>query len=93
MIHEGLENDARFIEAILALGLLEPFTLDVELKDGSKNRLSGFYTIDEDKLRMLDGDTLAKLNAAGHLMPIYMVIASRSAIRDLIDRRNSRLNA
>jgi hypothetical protein len=93
MIHEGLENDARFIEAILAIGLLEPFTLDVELKDGSKNRLSGFYTIDEDKLRMLDGDTLAKLNSASHLMPIYMVVASMSKIRDLIDRRNSRLNA
>jgi hypothetical protein len=93
MIHEGLENDARFIEAILAIGLLEPFTLDVELKDGSKNRLSGFYTIDEDKLRMLDGDTLAKLNSAGHLMPVYMVVASMSRIRDLIDRRNSRLNA
>lgn len=93
MMHDGLESDARFVDAILALGLLEPFTLDVELKDGSKNRLSGFYTIDEDKLRHLGADALAKLNSDGHLLPIYMVIASMSNIRDLIDRRNSRQGA
>jgi SapC len=91
MIQEGLEGDSKFVDALLAHNLLEAFTLDVALNDGSKNRLSGFYTINEDRLKALTGDTLARLNADGHLMPIYMVIASMSKIRDLIDRRNARL--
>jgi hypothetical protein len=90
-IQEGFEGQRSFIDAILANDLLESFTLDVELNDGSKYRLAGFYTINEDKLSQLDGEVLATLSRDGHLMPIYMVIASMSNIRDMIERRNDRL--
>lgn len=89
-IHEGLEADQGFIEALLASDLLESFTLDVDLNDGSRHRLAGFYTINEEKLAELDGETLARLNREGHLLPIYMAIASMSNFRDLIERRNAR---
>jgi hypothetical protein len=87
-IHEGLDADNRFIDALLSFELLEPFTLDVELNNGSKHRLSGFHTINEDKLKSLGGKALVRLNEEGHLLPIFMAIASMSKIRDLIDRRN-----
>ena len=90
-IHEGVDRDSAFVDALLEFDLLESFTLDVELNDGAKYRMAGFYTINEEKLGELDGEALAKLNRAGHLQPIYMVIASLSNIRDLIDRRNARL--
>ena len=92
-IHGGYDGDQQFLNALTEHDLLESFVLDVELNDGSQNRLVGFYTINEEKLRALDGDVLAGLNRKGFLMPIYMVLASLSNIRTLIDRRNALLDA
>jgi len=87
-IHQGLQTNAPFVAALLQHQLLEPFVLDIRLDDGSDNRLSGYYAIDEDRLRQLDGDAFASLGRAGHLEPIYMMLASVARFRDLIDRVN-----
>ena len=86
----GMSATPAFIEALLAHELLESFVLDVTLKDGSENRLAGFYTINEERLRALDGTAIGALHAHNHLEPLYMVIASMAHLRDLIDRRNRR---
>ncbi|MEO5932246.1 MAG: SapC family protein [Duganella sp.] len=89
-IHHGLQDMPAFVAALREHELLESFVLDVGLDDGSQNRLAGFYTINEDRLSSLGGDVIAKLHAAGHLHAIYMVIASLSNFRALIDRKNAR---
>jgi hypothetical protein len=89
-LHDGLQATPAFVAALLAHRLLESFVFDVELDDGSTHRLAGFYTIDEDRLATLDGAALEALNRAGHLAPIYMVVASASRLRDLVARRNQR---
>jgi hypothetical protein len=61
---------------------------DIELDDGSQNRLAGFYTIHEERLAALDGAALERLNKAHYLPAIYMQIASLSNFRALIDRKN-----
>lgn len=90
-INEGYKVHQLFIKALVEHGLLERFALDVELNNGSQNRLVGFHTINEEALYELDGDALASLNEKGFLLPIYMAIASLSNIRDLIDRKNALL--
>jgi hypothetical protein len=90
-LHAGLESTPAFVEALLGLDLLESFVFDIDLKDGSRNRLAGFYTVNEERLRALDGNALATLHAQGFLEPVYMVFASTAHFRDLIDRRNRRL--
>jgi len=85
-IHQGLESTPAFIEALLQHELLESFVLDVQVEDGAEHRLAGFYTINEDRLKRLDGNALEQLNRAGHLEPIYMAIASLSNLRALIER-------
>ncbi|WP_287979596.1 SapC family protein [Sphingomonas sp.] len=90
-LDEGYRASAGFFAALQRHDLLEPFTLEVTLDDGSSNRLVGFHIIDEDKLAALDGKALAELNAAGHLMPIYMAIASLAHLGDLVARRNRRI--
>lgn len=85
-LHEGLQSTPAFVEALLARDLLESFVLDVQLEDGNQSRLAGYYTINEERLRALDGEALGALAAAGQLEPIYMVIASMSCFRDLIER-------
>ena len=91
-IHQGLEAAPAFIDALLQHDLLESFVLDVELDDRSQHRLTGFYTINEERLGALDAGGLERMHKAGYLQAIYMAIASQSHFRDLIERRN-RLHA
>ena len=90
-INEGYAVHQLFIRELVEHGLLETVALDIELNDGSKNRLMGFYTINEGALYDLGGDILGSLNEKGFLEPIYMAIASLSNIRSLIDRKNASL--
>jgi hypothetical protein len=87
-LHQGFEHNNGFIEALTNLDLLEPFSLEITLNNGTLNQLKGFYTINEDKLLELDGAVLADLNVRGYLQPIYMSIASYSRIKPLIDKKN-----
>ena len=87
-IHLGLESTPAFIAALLEHDLLESFVFDIELADGSKSRLAGFYTINEERLNALGGSTLERLCKAGHLQAVYMAIASLSQFRALIERQD-----
>lgn len=87
----GYRAAPAFFDALQRHELLEPFTLDVTLDDGSRNRLVGFHIIDEDRLSALDAAALAELQADGHLLPIYMAVASLAHLGDLVARRNRRL--
>ncbi|WP_230480717.1 SapC family protein [Sphingomonas sp. Leaf21] len=91
-LDQGYRDAAGFFAAIRRYDLLEPFSLEVTLDDGSTNRLVGFHIIDEDRLAALDGAAVAELHAAGHLEAIYMAIASLSQWGALIARRNRRMH-
>lgn len=82
---------ADFFAALRRHSLLEPLTLEITLDDGSKNRLVGYHVIDEDRLAALDAIALGELHAEGHLMPIFMALASLSHINELVARKNRRL--
>lgn len=87
-LHEGVQATPAFIAALQRHNLLEPFVFDMVLADGTEHRLAGFHTIDEERLARLDGSALAELGAAGHLEPIYMVLASLANLRKLVERQN-----
>lgn len=91
VIHHGLVDSKHFMAILVEHELLEPFTLDATLNDGSKRQLVGFYTINEDKLNALNSETLASLHTKGYLQAIYMAMASQSNIRDLLNRKNQQL--
>jgi hypothetical protein len=87
-LDEGYRASADFFAALRRYDLLEPLTLEITLADHSTNRLVGFHVIDEDRLRSLDGGAVAELHADGHLMPIFMALASLSNIGALVARKN-----
>jgi hypothetical protein len=91
-IDEGVTSTPAFITAIQEYNLLESFALDIEFRDGVKHRFAGFHTIQEDRLKQLGPDALGKLHSHGYLQAVFMVIASLSNFRDLIERA-SRLDA
>ena len=90
-LDQGYRTASDYYAALERYDLLEPFTLDVTLEDGARNYLVGFHIADEQKLRLLDSATLGALHAAGHLMPIFMAMASLSNLAGLVARKNRAL--
>lgn len=89
-LDSGYQASGDFLAALRALDLLEPMALDITLDDGSTHRFVGFHVINEDRLRALDEDEIASLHRAGHLMPVFMAVASLSNIPALVARKNAR---
>jgi hypothetical protein len=91
-IYEGHRQNELFVKALLDQDLLEAVTFDITLKDGSRNSLLGFYTIAEEKIPELSGETLHLMNRNDMLMPLFMVLASSSNVRRLIELKNRKLD-
>ncbi len=93
MLHQldtGYRTSGAFFAALERYQLLEPFALDVELHDGSKRRLVGYHLINEEKLRALEPSIIAALHSEGHLMPIFMALASLSNLPKLVGLKSRR---
>jgi hypothetical protein len=89
-IHEGAEQTRRFTQCLAEWQLIESVTMDITLRDGSKNQLLGYSTVNEDAVRGLSGEQLATLASEGFLMPLFMMLGSMSNLRRLIDLKERR---
>ena len=92
-IYGGYVHCKAFVAALQEHALIESVTFEIQLGDASRNQLVGFHTIDEEKLQGLSGDTLAAFSRQGFLLPLFMILASMSNIRSLIDLKNRRRQA
>lgn len=90
-IQYGTELNEQFATALLAHELLEVVSLEITLKNGERNNLSGLYTINEDKLAGLSGAAVAALHSKGYMEFIYMMLASHANVLKLIARLEARL--
>jgi len=90
-IHEGYDQCKRLSDVLAALELLEPFEMEYELKDGTRKKLGGLYTLHEETLNALNAASLEQLHRDGFLEAVYMVMASTANFRTLIERKNQRL--
>ncbi|WP_351077098.1 SapC family protein [Shewanella sp. CAL98-MNA-CIBAN-0140] len=88
-IHHGIIDSNRFIDILIQHELLESFTLDIELDNGQKHQMIGFYTINENTLAGLSAETLGTLHQQGYLQAIYMTLASHSKVRELLNLKNA----
>lgn len=86
----GIQSNTGFVNTLLEYDLLESVSLDIELNNGSRHSLVGFYTIQEDNLAKLDVEKMAILHDKGYLQSIYMMMASQSNVRKLVDFKNQR---
>ncbi len=87
-LDQGYRDSAAFYAALARHDLLEPFSMDVTLDDGSQHRLVGYHLINEDRLATLSAGALAELHGDGHLLPIFMAVASVGNLAALVRRRN-----
>lgn len=90
-IKYGTDLNDGFITTLLHYELLEVVAIDISLKNGEQNNLTGMYTINEDKLMALDAAALSTLHSKGYLEFIYMALASQSNVTKLIARIEKRI--
>ncbi len=90
-IHQSQDEAAQFVATLTELSLIESFVVDIDLDGSGTHRLSGFSTINEETLRTLDADTLGRLHSKGYVALIYMIIASMSQLRNLVERKKARV--
>ncbi len=86
--HDQLEN---FVGTLLALELIAPIELKITLDNGTPHQLVGFYAIDDEKLQTLKPEDLQVLASGGWLLPAYMMLASMSQLKPMIQRKNRRV--
>jgi SapC len=89
-LHAHAQQLPAFIEVLLRHQLLEPFVLDVEMPGGVQSRLTGLFTINEERLAALPGAELEALARDGYLLPFYMQIASLAQLPVLAERASRR---
>ena len=87
-LDDGYRASEDFFAACKRYDLLEPFSMDVTLNNGAMHRMVGYHLVNEEKLQALEPDVLAELSAEGHLLPLYMAIASLGNLGKLIARKN-----
>ena len=85
-LHAQAEHLPVFIEALMQHQLLEPFVLDMQMPGGQQARLTGLFTVNEERLSALPADALESLSKQGLLLPIYMQIASLAQLAGLAER-------
>jgi hypothetical protein len=87
----GLEVTKLFVESLAKRKLIEPIDIDVAFDDGSKRRLAGLYTINQDTLRALPDADVVELFRRGYLQLIYLMVASLKQVPVLARRKNDTL--
>jgi SapC len=87
-MHQGAPEISIMVQAFLDCDLLEPVSLDIEFKNGEKVKLTGAYTIPEEKLNELSSEKLYHLNRQGFLGLAHMISASLNNIGKLIEIKN-----
>lgn len=90
-IYEGHMHNRAFVTALQNEELIESLTMEIQLNDGSRNQLIGFFGINEEKVQALSGKVLEGFSRQGFLMPMFMMLASTSNFQKLIDKKNEQL--
>lgn len=65
-----------FCKRLQELDLLEPMQANIKLPSGDERSLTGFLAVNREKVKALDGDTLAELAKNDSLELIYVHLAS-----------------
>jgi len=89
-IQDGLAASQAMFAAFTALNLIEPVKVEIKFSAEEQYNVLGLYTISEEKLAVLDGDSLVRLNRAGFLQGAFLVIASMNNVKKLIDMKQRR---
>jgi hypothetical protein len=77
-----------FVAKLEELELVVPFDIDLQLPRGAVNRITGLYTLDENRLKALSAEQLKDLQNRDYLAPCHLMLVSLYQLNQLIRLRN-----
>jgi hypothetical protein len=86
----GMEIEREMFAAFEEADLIEPAALDIRLDQHTVYQVPDIYSISEDRLGQLSGDTLVQLHQSGFLRLAYFIASSLSNVNRLIEMKNAR---
>ena len=83
---DGEPKTRAFVDRLTALELIHPIQLELKSPDSPPRKISGLHSIEEKKLRALDGAVLMELNGLGYLHAAHAMLSSLGHLQ-LLARR------
>ncbi|WP_019029335.1 SapC family protein [Colwellia piezophila] len=87
-LYENEKMTENFIKELEENDLLQELELKIDLSTGEKKKLTGLFTINEDKVKSLAEDKVLDFHKRGLFVPIYAMLGSLSQINRLVQLRN-----
>ena len=89
-IDSGIQFDKTLFTLVESMDLLEPVSIQIKLSNVEEINFSDYYTINQQKLTTLAGESLSKLNQYGVLSLLYFVLSSMGNFQQLIALKNAK---
>jgi len=92
-LYENEKMTENFIKELEENDLLQEIELNIDLSSGEKKKLTGMFTVNEDKVKSLTDDKVLDFHKRGLFVPIYAMLGSLGQINRLVQLRNQTNNA
>jgi len=89
-IDENLDELSEFSQILSSYELFQSLELKIDFGNNEDYVFNGLSTINEDRLKGLDGKSLLKLHQKGYLQHIYMIAASIGNMNNLINFKKTK---
>ena len=93
IIYQGTALAKPMFTAFEEAGLIEAMEAEVVIDEQVKYKLPDFFTINQDRLAALDGETLERLNRQGYLQLAMLVVHSLGNVDWLIELKKRNMAA
>ncbi len=92
-LYENEKMTENFIKELEENELLQELELNIDFSNGEKKKLTGLFTINEDKIKTLADDKVLDFHKRGLFVPIYAMLGSLGQMNRLAQLRNLTGNA
>jgi len=87
-LYENEKMTENFIKELEENDLLQELELKIDLSSGEKKKLTGLFTVNEDKVKSLADDKVLDFHKRGLFVPIYAMLGSLGQVNRLVQLRN-----
>lgn len=93
VIRKGVDVEDAMFAAFEAADLIEPATIEIQLDRTTTYKVPDVFTLNEEKVSQLEGETLSHLHRTGFLRLAFFVLSSLGNMNRLIELKNARRTA
>lgn len=88
-LYENEKRTETFVKELAESDLLQELELNIDFASGEKKKLTGIFSVNEDKLKELSDDKVLDFHKRGLFVPIFAMLGSLAQINRLVQLRNA----